>query len=65
MLACASTFAVLKEGQENVDPYVFSSLRFVIAAIAFSPILRGALKDPNIVRGGIEIGIWSAGGAPA
>jgi hypothetical protein len=64
MLACASSFVVLKEGQENIDPFIFSSLRFVIAALAFSPLLRGGvLKDRNIVRGGIEIGIWSAGGA--
>ncbi|GAB4823037.1 hypothetical protein N2152v2_010083 [Parachlorella kessleri] len=63
MLACASSFVVLKEGQNNLDPFVFSSLRFVIAALAFTPILRGGvLKDPNIVRGGIEIGIWAAGG---
>lgn len=48
--------------QENVDPYIFSSLRFVIAALAFSPILRRAVQDPQIVRGGIEIGIWAAGG---
>ncbi len=63
MLACASVFVVLKEGQDDFDPFVFSSLRFVIAAIAFAPILRGGvLKDPNIVRGGIELGIWAAGG---
>ena len=65
MLACASSFVVLKEGQNNLDPFVFSSLRFVIAALAFAPILRGGvLKDRNIVRGGIEIGIWAAGGKP-
>lgn len=63
MLACASTFVVLKEGQNNIDPFVFSSLRFTIAAIAFAPILRGgALKDPAVVRGGLELGIWAAGG---
>ena len=66
MLACASVFVVLKEGQGDMDPFVFSSLRFIIAAAAFSPILRGgALKDPHIVRGGIELGIWAAGGAHA
>lgn len=45
-----------------MDPYVFSSVRFLIAAVAFSPLLRRAVKDPTIVRGGIEIGIWAAGG---
>ena len=62
MLACASTFVVLKEGQENFDPFVFSSLRFVIAAAAFSPFLRGATNDERLLRAGLEIGVWAAGG---
>jgi drug/metabolite transporter (DMT)-like permease len=62
MLACASTFVVLKEGQENFDPFVFSSLRFVIAAAAFSPFLRRATRDERLVRAGLEIGVWAAGG---
>jgi len=62
MLACASTFVVLKEGQENFDPFVFSSLRFSIAAIAFSPFWRRATKDERILRAGMEIGVWAAGG---
>lgn len=62
MLACASTFVVLKESQENFDPFVFSSLRFVIAAAAFSPFLRRATRDERVIRAGLEIGVWAAGG---
>lgn len=64
-LACASAFVVLKESQENVDPFVFSSLRFVIAAAMFSPFMRQALRDERVVRAGVEIGAWAAGGARA
>lgn len=62
-LACASAFVVLKESQENVDPFVFSSLRFLIAAAVFSPFMRKALRDERLVRAGVEIGFWAAGGA--
>lgn len=62
MLACASTFVVLKEGQESLNPFVFSSLRFVIAAVFFSPYWSRAFKDERVVRAGLEIGIWAAGG---
>lgn len=62
MVACASTFVVLKEGQENFDPFIFSSLRFGIAALAFCPFWRRASRDERILRGGMEIGVWAAGG---
>jgi drug/metabolite transporter (DMT)-like permease len=62
MLACASTFTILKEGQAELDPYVYSTIRFVIAATAFCPFWKRALRDERLVRGGLEIGIWAAGG---
>lgn len=62
MLACASTFVVLKEGQENFDPFIFSSLRFIIAAVAFSPFWGPATRDEEVIKAGVEIGIWAAGG---
>lgn len=62
MLACASTFVVLKEGQENFDPFIFSSLRFGIAAVAFCPFWRRASRDERVLRAGMEIGVWAAGG---
>jgi len=62
MLACSSTFVVLKDGQKNVDPFVFSSARFLLAAAAFSPFLGRAFHDPKVRFPGIEIGIWAAGG---
>lgn len=63
-LACASAFVVLKESQQELDPFVFSSLRFVIAAAMFSPFFRQALKEERVVKAGVEIGAWAAGGAP-
>lgn len=60
-LACASAFVVLKESQEDLDPFVFSSLRFVIAALVFAPFVRRALRDERIVKAGVEIGAWAAG----
>lgn len=62
MLACASTFAILKESQTDIDPFVFSVIRFVIAAMAFCPFWKRALRDERLIKGGIEIGIWAAGG---
>lgn len=62
-LACASAFVVLKESQENVDPFVFQSVRFVIAASVFSPFMRKAMRDERVVKAGAEIGFWAAGGA--
>lgn len=61
-LACASAFVVLKESQENVDPFVFSSIRFIIAAAVFSPFVRNALREERVVKAGVEIGAWAAGG---
>jgi drug/metabolite transporter (DMT)-like permease len=54
---------VLKESQEGLDPFVFSSLRFLVAAAVFSPFMRRALRDERVVKAGVEIGVWAAGGA--
>ena len=62
MLAMASTFVVLKEGQVDFDPYIFSLIRFIIAAAIFSPFWRRAFKDEKLVKAGLEIGVWAAGG---
>lgn len=60
---------VLKESQGDADdvggtdPFVFSSVRFLIAAAMFSPFFRTALRDERVVKAGVEIGAWAAGGA--
>lgn len=64
-LACASAFVVLKESQQDVDPFVFSSLRFIIAAAMFSPFFRLAMRDERAVKAGVEIGVWAAAGEAA
>ena len=41
---------------------VFTSLRFTLAAAAFTPFLRKGLANPAVKRAGIEIGLWTAAG---
>jgi drug/metabolite transporter (DMT)-like permease len=45
---------------DSFDPLTFAFLRFTIAAGAFFPFLRKALKDKKIVKAGLELGVWSA-----
>lgn len=62
MIACSSTFVVLKDGQKSIDPFIFSTLRFVLAALAFSPFLGKAMQQPKVHLPGLEVGFWAAGG---
>lgn len=38
----------------------FAALRFSVAAVAFAPWLKEALKDRKVLKGGMELGLWSA-----
>jgi drug/metabolite transporter (DMT)-like permease len=62
VVLCASNWVVLKESEAVFDPFTFAALRFSVAAAAFAPFLKGAFKDRALVRGGVELGIWSAAG---
>lgn len=62
MIACSSTFVVLKDGQKNIDPFIFSTVRFLLAALAFSPFLGKAMQQPKVHLPGLEVGFWAAGG---
>lgn len=39
---------------------VFTSLRFTLAAAAFTPFIRKGLANPAVRKAGMEIGMWTA-----
>jgi drug/metabolite transporter (DMT)-like permease len=39
---------------------VFTSLRFTLAAAAFTPFIRKGLANPMVRKAGLEIGMWTA-----
>lgn len=47
-----SNWTVVKETGMSGDPWVFSSLRFLVAAAAFSPFLFQAAKNSKVCRRG-------------
>ena len=53
---------VIKDSEAAFDPFLFSFLRFTVAAAAFSPFLKAASEDKRVVRAGIELGVWTAAG---
>jgi drug/metabolite transporter (DMT)-like permease len=52
--------AVVKETEFSLDPASFSVGRFVIAALVFTPFLKGAFKQPAVAKAGIELGVWAS-----
>ncbi len=60
VLLCGANWVVLKETEDFFDPFTFAALRFTLAAAVFSPWVKGAAQDSAILRGGLELGIFSA-----
>ena len=60
VLLCGANWVVLKETETIFDPFTFAALRFTLAAAVFSPWVTNAVKDRSILRGGLELGLWSA-----
>lgn len=60
VLLCGANWVVLKETENVFDPFTFAALRFSLAALVFSPWVGNAVKDRTILRGGLELGLWSA-----
>ena len=60
VLLCGATWVVLKETGDFFDPFTFAALRFSIAAAVFFPWVKNAVKDRKVLRGGLELGIYSA-----
>ena len=60
VLLCGANWVVLKETEDFFDPFTFAALRFSLAAAVFSPWVKGAAQDSTILRGGLELGLFSA-----
>lgn len=60
MIACASSFVVIKDGQRLMSPFMFSTARFLLAALGFSPFLGKALRSPKLYFPAVEVGFWAA-----
>lgn len=60
VLLCGANWVVLKETEDFFDPFTFAALRFTLAAAVFSPWVKGAVQDSTILRGGLELGLFSA-----
>ena len=60
VLLCGANWVVLKETEDFFDPFTFAALRFTLAAAVFSPWVKDAAQDSIILRGGLELGMWSA-----
>lgn len=60
VLLCGVNWVVLKETEDFLDPFTFAALRFTLAAAAFSPWVKAAVQDKTILRGGLELGLYSA-----
>lgn len=61
VLLCGTNWVVVKEAGAW-DPFYFCSLRFIVAALFFAPVLVRAAKNVDVVKGGVEIGIYTAVG---
>jgi drug/metabolite transporter (DMT)-like permease len=51
-----STFLVVKDAIEDVDPYVFLAVRFAIGAAVLAPIARRRPSTPGAWRAGVACG---------
>ena len=56
-----TNFSCVKLLGEQLDPSVASLLRFTIAGLVFSPyMVDNFKKNPKLIMGGVEVGIYSA-----
>lgn len=60
VLLCGANWVVLKETEDFFDPFTFAALRFSLAAAVFFPWVKNAAKDRKVLKGGLELGIYSA-----
>lgn len=59
----ATNWVVVKDAETMLDPFTFSALRFLLAALAFVPWLnRTQPIDKDVVKAGVELGFWCAMG---
>ena len=62
VLLVATNWVVVKEAGEVFDPFLFAAMRFGVAALALSPFIFKALKRPETLKAGIELGCYTAAG---
>lgn len=56
-----TNFSCVKLLGEQLDPSVASLIRFTIAGLVFSPyVIEQLKKNPKLIMGGVEVGIYSA-----
>lgn len=48
----------IKEAEEILSPAAFSALRFTIAALCFTPVLKGAFADKRVRNKGFELAVY-------
>jgi drug/metabolite transporter (DMT)-like permease len=62
VLLCGTNWVVVKDAGATFDPYLFASLRFLVASLVFAPGLLSAVKNETVLKGGVEVGIYTAMG---
>ncbi len=62
VLLCGTNWVVVKDAGGVFDPFSFASLRFLVASALFAPVLLSAVKNTEVVKGGVEIGVYTAVG---
>lgn len=60
VLLCGTNWVVVKDAGATFDPFSFASLRFLVASALFAPVLVSAVKNSEVVKGGVEIGVYTA-----
>ncbi|GMH36362.1 hypothetical protein BSKO_04230 [Bryopsis sp. KO-2023] len=58
----ATNWVVVKDAETMLDPFTFSALRFTVATLAILPFLKGQTEkaEPEVVKAGVELGVWFA-----
>lgn len=60
VLLCGTNWVVVKDAGATFDPFSFASLRFLVASALFAPMLVSAVRNTEVVKGGVEIGVYTA-----
>lgn len=60
-----SNQVVIKTTERHLSPGVLSAVRFLIAAVCFSPSIAQGLQKPKLRSAGFELGCWLFGGYTA
>jgi hypothetical protein len=60
LTCCCCSYVLLLCSFSTTLQVVFTSLRFTLAAAAFTPFIRKGLSNPMVRKAGMEIGMWTA-----